>query len=68
MDRTTTESSAEIVKFREMLEQRIEAKTAALDVVPEEHRPVIVKFIHERCVPTSSALYRANQQKGGYSL
>lgn len=42
---------AEIVKFREMLEQRIESKSPALAVIPEDHRPLIAKFVHERCAP-----------------
>lgn len=39
---------AEIVKFREMLEQRLEAKEPPLSKVPEEHMRVIAKLVHER--------------------
>lgn len=39
---------AEIVKFREMLEQRLEAKEPPLSKVPEEHKRVIAKLVHER--------------------
>jgi hypothetical protein len=41
---------SEIVKFREMLEQRVERGDPALQAVPEEHQPVIAKLVHERCV------------------
>lgn len=39
---------AEIVKFREMLEQRLEAKEPPLSTVPKEHKRVIAKLVHER--------------------
>lgn len=41
---------AETVKFREMLEQRIENRAPPLAAIPEEYRPLIVKLAHERCV------------------
>ncbi|KAI0336329.1 hypothetical protein GY45DRAFT_1315657 [Cubamyces sp. BRFM 1775] len=37
----------EIVKFREMLEHRLEVKEPPLDMVPDEHKPVIAKLVHE---------------------
>lgn len=40
----------EIVKFREMLEQRIDSKAAPLTAIPDEHRPLIAKLVHERSV------------------
>ncbi|KAI9064229.1 hypothetical protein FKP32DRAFT_1591658 [Trametes sanguinea] len=42
-----SETMQEIVKFREMLEQRLEAKEPPLSAVPDEHRPVIAKLVHE---------------------
>lgn len=39
---------AEIVKFREMIEQRIENQEPPLQSIPEEHLPVIAKLGHER--------------------
>ncbi|KAI0637175.1 hypothetical protein C8Q77DRAFT_1190004 [Trametes polyzona] len=42
-----SETMQEIVKFREMLEQRLEAKEPPLDSIPDEHRPVIAKLVHE---------------------
>ena len=38
----------DIVKFREMLEGRIDAHEPPLAEIPEEHKPVIVKLAHER--------------------
>jgi hypothetical protein len=32
-----------------MLEGRIEREDAVLDAVPDDHRPVIAKMVHERC-------------------
>lgn len=46
--RVRTFGYAEIVKFREMLEQRLEAKEHPLSKVPEEHKRVIAKLVHER--------------------
>lgn len=48
--------STEIVKFREMLEQRIERRAPQLSVIPEEHRPLIAKLVHERYA-TSTAWF-----------
>ncbi|KAI0361890.1 hypothetical protein OH77DRAFT_1499732 [Trametes cingulata] len=42
-----SETMQEIVKFREMLEQRLEAKEPPLTSVPDEHKPVIAKLVHE---------------------
>ncbi|KAL1947649.1 hypothetical protein VTO73DRAFT_13373 [Trametes versicolor] len=42
-----SETMQEIVKFREMLEQRLEAKEPPLSKVPEEHKRVITKLVHE---------------------
>ncbi|CDO70716.1 hypothetical protein BN946_scf184798.g31 [Trametes cinnabarina] len=42
-----SETMQEIVKFREMLEQRLEAKEPPLSAIPEEHKPVIAKLVHE---------------------
>lgn len=39
---------AEIVKFREMLEQRFERNDPPLSAIPEEHKPIIAKLAHER--------------------
>ncbi len=41
-------SATEIVKFREMLEERLAAKESPLTAVPDEHKPVIAKLVHER--------------------
>lgn len=46
---------SEIVKFREMLEERIEKKEPPLSELPGEHKPVVAKLIHERCVVTPIA-------------
>jgi hypothetical protein len=42
----------EIVKFREMIEQRLERHEPPLPAIPDEHKPVIAKLAHERYVPT----------------
>ncbi|OSD02875.1 hypothetical protein PYCCODRAFT_1435163 [Trametes coccinea BRFM310] len=42
-----SETMQEIVKFREMLEQRLEGKEPPLSVIPDEHQPVIAKLVHE---------------------
>ncbi|KAI0670574.1 hypothetical protein C8Q78DRAFT_1145923 [Trametes maxima] len=42
-----SETMQEIVKFREMLEQRLEAKEPPLSAVPDKHKPVIAKLVHE---------------------
>ena len=34
-----------------MLEQRIEANSGALAGIPDDHKPLIAKLVHERCVP-----------------
>jgi len=39
---------SEIVKFREMLTMRIERGDPPLLMIPDDHRPVIVKLAHER--------------------
>jgi len=38
----------EIVKFREMIEQRIERQDPPLTAIPDEHKPLIVKLAQER--------------------
>ena len=43
-----TSTLAEIVKFREMLEQRIERRDPPLTACPDEHRPLIAKLANER--------------------
>ncbi|KAI0807211.1 hypothetical protein C8Q74DRAFT_46269 [Fomes fomentarius] len=42
-----SETMQEIVKFREMLEERLASKQPPLTAVPDEHRPVIAKLVHE---------------------
>ena len=42
--------STEIVKFREMLEDRINQQLPPLTAFPDEHRPLIAKLAHERFV------------------
>ena len=46
-----TYRATEIVKFREMLEERLAAKESPLPTVPDEHKPVIAKLVHERYAP-----------------
>ena len=46
----------EIVKFREMLEQRIESSAAPLSAIPDDHKPLIAKLVHERFVGLHIAL------------
>ena len=40
----------EIVKFRDMLEDRINQRLPPLTAFPDEHRPLIAKLAHERFV------------------
>ncbi|KAH9946279.1 uncharacterized protein BXZ73DRAFT_86440 [Epithele typhae] len=42
-----SETMQEIVKFREMLEQMLEAKEPPLSAIPEEHKPVVAKLVQE---------------------
>ncbi|KAJ7470589.1 chromatin assembly factor 1 subunit A-domain-containing protein [Mycena latifolia] len=42
-----SETLQEIVKFREMLEDRNAKRAIALAAIPEEHKPVIAKLAHE---------------------
>ncbi|RDX48339.1 hypothetical protein OH76DRAFT_668083 [Lentinus brumalis] len=42
-----SETMQEIVKFREMLEERLASKQPPLNAIPEEHKPVIAKLVHE---------------------
>ncbi|KAF7295073.1 hypothetical protein MIND_01045600 [Mycena indigotica] len=37
----------EIVKFRELLEDRVARKAEGLTTIPDEHKPVIAKFVHD---------------------
>ena len=39
---------SEIVKFRDMLEERIKSSKPPLTCIPEEHKPLIAKLGHER--------------------
>jgi hypothetical protein len=38
----------EIIKFREMLEDRNAKRAVALTAIPDEYKPVIAKLVHER--------------------
>ncbi|KAI0721577.1 hypothetical protein C8T65DRAFT_799984 [Cerioporus squamosus] len=42
-----SETMQEIVKFREMLEERLASKQPPLNTIPDEHKPVIAKLVHE---------------------
>ncbi|KAJ3554787.1 hypothetical protein NM688_g2931 [Phlebia brevispora] len=42
-----SETMQEIVNFREMLEQRIASKEPPLTSIPDEHKPLIAKFVQE---------------------
>ncbi|RPD65935.1 hypothetical protein L227DRAFT_606090 [Lentinus tigrinus ALCF2SS1-6] len=42
-----SETMQEIVKFREMLEERLASQQPPLSAIPDEHRPVIAKLVHE---------------------
>ncbi|KAL6309063.1 hypothetical protein BKA93DRAFT_821888 [Sparassis latifolia] len=42
-----SETMQEIVKFREMIEERMERKDPPLASVPDEHKPLIAKLVHE---------------------
>ncbi|KAJ7489875.1 chromatin assembly factor 1 subunit A-domain-containing protein [Mycena galericulata] len=42
-----SETLQEIVKFREMLEERSARRADSLPAIPEEHKPVIAKLVHE---------------------
>lgn len=41
----------EIVKFREMLEQRLEEKQSPLETISDDFLPLIAKLVQERSVP-----------------
>ncbi|KAG1756444.1 uncharacterized protein EDB91DRAFT_1212997 [Suillus paluster] len=43
----SSEAMQEIVKFREMIEERIERQDPPLTVIPDEHKPLIVKLAQE---------------------
>ncbi|KAG1891349.1 hypothetical protein F4604DRAFT_409243 [Suillus subluteus] len=43
----SSEAMQEIVKFREMIEQRIERQEPPLTAIPDEHKPLIVKLAQE---------------------
>ncbi|KAG2157432.1 hypothetical protein DEU56DRAFT_764608 [Suillus clintonianus] len=43
----SSEAMQEIVKFREMIEQRIERQDPPLTAIPDEHKPLIVKLAQE---------------------
>ncbi|TBU32249.1 hypothetical protein BD311DRAFT_714705 [Dichomitus squalens] len=57
-----SETMQEIVNFREMLEERLAAKQSPLTAVPDEHKPVIAKLVHESD-KTLQALARHIQQE-----
>ncbi|KAI0818944.1 hypothetical protein BC629DRAFT_1579368 [Irpex lacteus] len=42
-----SETMQEIVKFREMLEQKIERGETPLHAFPDDHRPLVAKMVHE---------------------
>ncbi|KIJ69338.1 hypothetical protein HYDPIDRAFT_105932 [Hydnomerulius pinastri MD-312] len=42
-----SETMQEIVKFREMLDQRVESQDQPLTSIPDEHKPLIVKLAQE---------------------
>ncbi|KAI0747928.1 chromatin assembly factor 1 subunit A-domain-containing protein [Daedaleopsis nitida] len=42
-----SETLQEIVKFREMLEERLSSRLPPMTAVPDEHKPVIAKLVHE---------------------
>ncbi|KAJ7063141.1 chromatin assembly factor 1 subunit A-domain-containing protein [Mycena amicta] len=42
-----SETLQEIVKFRDLLEDRVAKKAEGLSAIPEEHKPVIAKLVHE---------------------
>ncbi|KAI0831100.1 hypothetical protein BC628DRAFT_1352269 [Trametes gibbosa] len=42
-----SETMQDIVKFRDMLEQRLQAKEPPLTHVPDEHKPVFAKLVQE---------------------
>ena len=49
--------SVEIVKFREMLENRINQQSPPLTAFPDEHRPLIAKLAHERSMHLSHVAF-----------
>ncbi|KAI0080560.1 hypothetical protein K474DRAFT_1657705 [Panus rudis PR-1116 ss-1] len=56
-----SETMQEIVKFREMLEQRMENNDPPLDVIPDDHKPLIAKLSQESD-KSLNALAKAMQQ------
>ncbi|KZT11534.1 uncharacterized protein LAESUDRAFT_740995 [Laetiporus sulphureus 93-53] len=42
-----SETMQEIVNFRQMIEERIQHKETPLDIIPDEHHPLIAKLVHE---------------------
>ncbi|THG98582.1 hypothetical protein EW026_g3635 [Hermanssonia centrifuga] len=42
-----SETMQDIVRFREMLEQKVETKAHPLSAIPDEHKPVVAKLVHE---------------------
>lgn len=53
----------EIVKFREMLEERLASKQPPLSVIPDEHKPVIAKLVHERCALKCITSHRTSNSR-----
>ncbi|TFK42940.1 hypothetical protein BDQ12DRAFT_677051 [Crucibulum laeve] len=51
-----SETLQELVKFREMIEERIKQHLPPLDKIPDEHKPLIAKLAHEsdKTLPTLS--------------
>lgn len=41
-------SLVEIVRFREMIQERIDKQEPPLQSIPDEHLPLIAKFGHDR--------------------
>ncbi|KZT28551.1 hypothetical protein NEOLEDRAFT_1175854 [Neolentinus lepideus HHB14362 ss-1] len=42
-----SETMQEIVKFREMIQQRLQDREPPLNTIPSEHKPVLGKLVHE---------------------
>ena len=47
----------EIVKFRELIEERLERSDSPLTELPDEYRPLIAKLAHERYAVVSDFLH-----------
>jgi chromatin assembly factor 1 subunit A len=49
--------AAEIVKFRELIEERLESSDSPLTELPDEYRSLIAKLAHERYVVVPEFLH-----------